>query len=164
MPVEVRWIPPDVIKGIQSRLRSAPAWMPNRSEKHMRKLGGKAVRRMKYAVMENVYTGKLQDSIRDFYEDRGMTVLIAPTVMRGRYDGGSILEAGTRPIPNAPWAPIARWAAFRGLSAFPVVYKIRTQGVDPHPFLQRTLDDTRPDIDAELGALAEDILAYILNG
>ena len=164
MAIVVKWIPPDVIKGIQARLRSEPAWMPNRSERHMRKLGSKAVRRMQYATLHNTYTGALHDSIRDFYEDRGMTVLIAPTVMRGRYDGGSILEAGTKKIPNAPWAPIARWAAFKGLPAFPVVYKIRTRGVKKHPFLQRTLDDTRPDIDAELGALAEDILSYILNG
>ena len=164
MPVAVRWIPPDVITGIQARFKSTPRWIPGRSEKHMRRLGGKAVRRMKYAVMENVYTGALQDSVKDFYEDRGMTVLISPTVMRGRYDGGSILELGTRPIPNAPWIPIAKWAAFRGLPAFPIVYKIRTQGVDAHPFLDRTLIDTTPDIDTELGALAEDILDYILNG
>jgi len=164
MPVAVRWIPADVITDIQARFKSAPRWIPGRAEKHMRRLGGKAVRRMKYAVMENVYTGSLQESIKDFYEDRGMTVLISPTVMRGRYDGGSILELGTRPIPNAPWIPIAKWAAFRGLPAFPIVYKIRTQGVSPHPFLDRTLTDTTPDIDTELGALAEDILDYILNG
>lgn len=164
MPVEVRWVPPGIIEQIAGRLRTLPAWLPARSARHMRVLGGKAVRRMKYAVMENVYTGALQESIRDEVADRGLTVRIAPTVMRGRYDGGSILEMGTRPIPNAPWAPIARWAAFRGLPAFPIVYKIRTQGVSAHPFLQRTLDDTVPDIDAALRDLADDILSTILNG
>src|SRR5512139_1197262 len=135
MAVIVKWVPEGVIENLRARMVSTPQWIPQRAARHMHVLGPKAVRRMKYAVMENVYTGKLQESIRDEYDNGGLTVRIAPTVMRGRWDGGSILEMGTRPIPRAPWAPIARWAGFRGLPAFPVVYKIRTRGVSPHPFM-----------------------------
>lgn len=166
MAVIVKWVPADVIEKMRARLESAPQWVPQRSAKHMHTLGPRAVRRMKYAVMENVYTGSLQESIKDEYANGGLMVTIAPTVMRGKYDGGSILEAGAKwkiGIPNAPWGPIARWAAFRGLPAFPIVYKIRTQGVSPHPFLQRTLDDVTPDIDRTLDDILGDIAKYILS-
>lgn len=163
MAVIVKWVPENVIENMRQRMSTAPSWVPQRASKHMRALGPKVVRRMKYAVIENVYTGALQESIRDEYQDGGLTVIVSPTVMRGRWDGGSILELGTRPIPRAPWAPIARWAGFRGLPAFPIVYKIRTQGVSAHPFLQRTLDDADSDLTEALDDIAGDVLAYMLS-
>lgn len=163
MAVIVKWLPANVIENLKQRLNTAPSWVPQRASRHMRALGPKVVRRMKYAVMENVYTGALQESIRDEYENGGLTVLVAPTVMRGRWDGGSILELGARPIPRAPWAPIAKWAGFRGLPAFPIVYKIRTQGVSAHPFLQRTLNDTEPDLSETLDDIVGDIAAYLFS-
>lgn len=163
MAVIVKWVPPNIMENIRAKMQSAPDWMPQRAKRHMQALGPQVVRRMKYAVMENVYTGALQESIQDEYEDGGLTVLIAPTVMRGRWDGGSILEMGTRPIPRAPWAPIARWAGFRGLPAFPIVWKIRTSGVSPHPFLDRTLEDSAPDFNEALDDIVGDVIEYLFS-
>jgi hypothetical protein len=103
-------------------------------------LGAIVVGEMKAAVEQHRYTGALSDSITHESADRGYEQRIHPTAMRGAYDAGTILELGTRPIPNLRWAPIRAWADFKGLPAFPVWWKIRTLGVSEHPFLQRTLD------------------------
>ena len=57
------------------------------------------------------------------------TVTISPKVMRGKWDGGLILELGTRPIPNVPWMPIKRWADFRGVPAGPVTVRVFFNGL-----------------------------------
>lgn len=150
-----------VLEQVSANLQAMPGWMPAIVQANMERLGTAAVEEMRTAVEPNRYTGALSESILHKAEDGGYSQHIYPTAQRGPYDGGAILESGTRPIPNAPWGPIAGWAAFRGLPAFPVVYKIRTQGVSPHPFLDRTLEATGPhiaragqDILIEMGARA----------
>lgn len=50
---------------------------------------------------------------------------------------------GTEPIPNAPYTPIAEWAEKKGLPAFPVWYKIRTEGISENRFDQRAWNKTK---------------------
>lgn len=156
--VPMRWNPPDFPRRFSRNLRNAPKWMLVRRRKAARQLGRLGVDAMRDMVDVNRYTGKLGGSISATYADDGSTVAISPKVMRGKYDGGLLLEMGTRPIPNAPWQPIKRWANFKGLPAFPVWYKIRTRGVSPHPFLERTLNEIMPEVDAVLGELLDEAI------
>ncbi len=130
-----------VIEAFAAKLAVAPEWMPAIYERHMPDLGGNVADIMQSVIEPNRYKGDLQESIISQYDPLAQAVSIYPTVKRGAWDGGTILELGTGPIPNAPWAPIAAWADFRGIDAFPVWWGIREHGVKAHPFLQRTLDD-----------------------
>lgn len=130
-----------VIEAFAAKLADAPTWMPEIYERHMPDLGGNVADVMEGVIEPNRYTGALQESIISQYDPLAQAVSIYPTVKRGTFDGGAILELGTGPIPNAPWAPIKAWADFRGIDAFPVWWGIREHGVKAHPFLQRTLDD-----------------------
>lgn len=130
-----------VLEAVSAKLTAAPDWFPAIYERHMPWLGAQVSEVMESVLEQNRYTGSLQSSITSVYDPTAAEVSIHPTVQRGGHDGGVILELGTGPIPNAPYGPIAAWAAFRGLPAFPVWYKIRTVGADAHPFLRRTFDD-----------------------
>ena len=99
MPVEVSWVPSNIIEQKQNRLRTVPTCLTARSAKHMRTLGGKAERRMKYAVMENVYTGKLQDSIKDAF----LTVLVGAYHSRVKYP--EVAKTPRRARRGGPEAP-----------------------------------------------------------
>ena len=129
------------LEAVIAKLGAAPEWFPAIYERHMPWLGSQVGEIMESALEENRYTGSLQSSIVSEYDSNAAEVSIHPTAMRGRGDGGVILELGTGPIANLPWAPIAAWAAFRGLPAFPVWWKLTTVGANPHPFLQRTFDN-----------------------
>src|SRR3990167_4555125 len=130
------------LQAINANLQALPRWLPAIVRVHLDTLGTIAVDRMREMIEPHRYTGILQDSIEHHPEDGGYTQAIYPTAQRGgRWDAGALLELGTGPIPRLPWAPIKAWAEFRGIPAFPVWWKIKTQGVSPHPFLQRTLDD-----------------------
>lgn len=135
-------------------LGEASQWMPTLIEQTLKPLGERIVKIMQAKVRENRYTGALEDSITSEYESGESRVVISPKAMRGRWDAGLILELGTKPIPNAPYGPIKKWADFRGLPAFPVWYKIRTQGVSAHPFLERTLDAS----ESEIGQAAQELV------
>lgn len=102
----------------------------------MRVLGDAISRIMRERLSQHRYTGALDSSVKYAYDPTALKVEIGPTAKRGRYDAGLLLERGTRPIPNLPFPPIARWAAFRGLPAGAVWWKIKTEGVDPHPWLE----------------------------
>ena len=131
-----------VLEAVAAKLAAAPDWLPTIYERQMPWLGAQVSEVMEGVLEGNRYTGELQSSIVSVYDPSAAEVSIHPTAQRGgRGDGGVILELGTGPIPNAPYGPLAAWAAFRGLPAFPVWYKIRTVGADAHPFLQRTFDD-----------------------
>ena len=151
------------LEAVVANLESGATWMPKIIEQGMRALGKQVITRMQAAIEPNRYTGALSESITSEYDSAQMAVSIFPTAKRGNYDGGVILELGTGPIPNAPWAPIARWAEFRGLPAFPVVYKIRTVGVSEHPFLQRTLDSAEPDMTLTAGWIVGSAGAKIMG-
>ncbi len=130
-----------VIEAFAAKLADSADWMPEIYTRHMPDLGGNVADIMQGVIEPNRYKGDLQESIISQYDPLSQSVSIGPTVQRGGWDGGTILELGTGPIPNAPWAPIAAWADFRGIDAFPVWWHIREYGVKPHPFLKRTLDD-----------------------
>ena len=131
-----------VLEAVIANMAAAPSWFPTIYERHMPWLGAQVGEIMESSLEENRYTGAIQSSIVSEYDPGPAEVSIHPTAQRGgKWDAGLIMELGTGPIPGLPWAPIAAWAAFRGLPAWPVWYKIMTSGVDPHPFLRRTFDN-----------------------
>lgn len=150
---------------IERSLTTAPQWTPRKVQRTLKTLGPAAVRRMKEAVNPHWYTGALEESIRAEYHDGGMTVEIGPAAKRGKWDAGLLLELGVpHGIPRAPWGPIAAWANYRGLPAFPIWYKIRTVGVAEHPFLERTVEALEGDIEAAVGLLLDDLARTALYG
>jgi hypothetical protein len=153
MPVSVRWSPNDAPAVLAENLRSAPSWMPKLISKAAHQLGPAAVDIMRDVTDVNRYTGALGESVSAEYTNNDYTVTISPKAMRGKWDAGTLLEFGTRPIPNCPWAPIKAWANFRGIAAFPVWMKIRRAGVNAHPFLDRALENLPAEIDPVLEEL-----------
>ena len=134
-------------KNLAAILKAAPSWHKQYVRKNMMELGRRVAYVMQQEIEPHRYTGKLSNSIKSVYSESGKPkVEIGPTAKRGKYDAGLILERGTKPITNLPFAPIQRWATFRGLSARGVWYKIKHFGVDAHPFLQRTLNSPRTQV------------------
>jgi len=162
--IEIHWQPAGALELFKSNLAAAPTWMPQIISDRAHDLGPLAIRVMQEEVRANLYTGALIDSISADYENNDSLVTVAPRAMRGKWDAGLILEFGTRPIPNAPWKPIAAWADFKGIPAAPVVIKIRTQGVSAHPFLDRTLDDFMPYLDDAAETALNEMLEHIFEG
>ena len=136
-----------VLEMFMNNLATAPEWTPRIIETAMHPLGSRIVGNMQSAVSDNRYTGDLEESISYDYNTGAMQLEISPKAMRGKWDAGLLLELGTRPIPNAPWSPIKAWADFRGVPGFPILMKIREVGVSPHPFLDRTLERSMPDVE-----------------
>ena len=153
-----------VLEQIAGYAKSAPQWIPGVISKHMRRLGPKAVARMREAVHPHRYTGALEDSIAAIYSDSDKRIEIYPSAMRGKWDAGLILELGTRPIPRAPYRPIATWAAFRGAPMPGAWLKIRLRGVFAHPFLNRAIGALAPNIEAAAGDMAQDAAMHVLWG
>lgn len=114
-------------------------WRGEFLEENMRRLGWRIAHLMQRQIKGHTYTGALTGSIRSQYDPGTSRLEIGPTQKRGRYDAGLLLQRGTRPIARLPFAPIAAWAEHRGLPAGPVWWKIKTKGVDAHPFLEETL-------------------------
>jgi len=153
------------LQAINANLQALPRWLPAIVRVHLDTLGTIAVDRMRETIEPHRYTGVLQDSIEHHPEDGGYTQAIYPTAQRGgRWDAGALLELGTAPIPRLPWAPIKAWAEFRGVPAFPVWYKIRTQGVSPHPFLERTMTALGPQIEEAAFRIVTTMVGEILRG
>ena len=163
MPVITIQMDP-ALRDIKKALTAMPSRTPRIVARRMKMLGPRVVNRMREAVEENRYTGALSDSIRDDYSNAGMTVTVGPTAKRGKWDAGLLLELGTRPIPNCPWMPIKAWADFRGIPAFPVWYKIRTEGVNEHPFLERTINMIGGDVQIEMNRMADEMAHAALYG
>jgi hypothetical protein len=153
------------LAGIGENLQRIEDWAPQFIDSNMEQLGRRIAYLMQQQVEPNYYTGSLSDSIVSDYDPGARRLEIGPTVKRGRWDGGLILQRGTGPIPNAPWFPIKEWAEYRGIPAFPVWYKIRTEGVDAHPFLEETLQ--RGDVQVALahtaGRIGMHFVAYGLQ-
>ena len=152
------------LRRVKDNIGQLPRWMPAIVRTHLKTLSTVAVDTMREAVAEHHYTGSLEDSIRAEFTDAGKTLTVGPTVKRGRWDGGLILETGTRPIPKLPWAPIKKWADFRGIPAWPVFYHIKTEGVAAHPFLDRTMKAMEPRIDEAARRMAEDAAEAVVSG
>jgi hypothetical protein len=135
------------LKQIAAIMKAAPKWHKQYVKKNMTELGRRVAYVMQQETFKHRYTGSFSKSISHKYTSNPWPkVEIGPTVKRGKWDGGLILEFGTGPIPNLPFAPIARWAAFRGLPAGPVWYSIKKKGVKAHPYLRRTLDSPRTQV------------------
>ena len=164
MPISITVKSDGVLEQVRANLDKLPQWYPAIIRTHLPRLGERIVEVMRSTVEPNRYTGGLSDSITSEYDDGEQSVAIFPTVERGQYDGGLILELGTRPIPNAPYAPIAAWADFRGLPAFPVWWKIRVEGVTAHPFLQATLEASESLIDETGRRIVTDMADSVLTG
>lgn len=153
-----------VLEQIAEHASNAGRWVPQEIGYHMRRLGPRAVKRMRDAVRPNRYTGALEDSIADHYSNNDLRVEIYPSAQRGRWDAGTILELGTRPIPRAPYWPIATWAFVKGAPMPGAWLKIRMRGVSAHPFLDRTMGALDPDLSRATMDMAESIAVRLLWG
>lgn len=147
-----------------TRMATADGWQAKFVRKRLLDLGKKVADIMVRVIKPNRYTGQLEESIRTRVVG-GYRIEIFPTARSGKWDRGLILERGTRPIPNVPWAPIKLWADFRGLPAGKVWYKIKTRGVSAHPFLERVRQ--RPDfmvaVEKAARAIGVDLAHYSLQ-
>ncbi len=147
-----------VIERVAANAANAPSWMPKLFTGRMFNLGNVIQFKMQQQIEGNKYTGGLSSSIKFEIDEGAKRLTVGPTLKRGRWDAGLLLEMGVpHPIPNAPWAPIKAWAIFRGLPPFPIWYTIRTKGIKAHPFINETLERVRPDIQAaadDVGMLA----------
>lgn len=140
--------------GIKKFLRAnqqATRWMPQVIKKNLTALKPYIVENMRDVLSVTNYSGKTSRSVRGHVQGAPVELFVEPTAKRGSYDAGLIRELGTRPIPNAPWKPIKKWAIARGLPPFPVWYKIRTRGIGKHPFLEPTIVRSRRDFDDAAG-------------
>lgn len=165
MPLTYRWNPPDAPDLVARNLKAAPSWLPKSISQATHKLGPAGVNVLREAVAPNLYTGALSDSVSAEYAEDDRVVTISPKALRGgKWDAGLLLEFGTKPIPNAPWAPIAAWAAFKGAPMPGAWLKIRQLGVSPHPFLDRALEMMGYEIDPVLGELLDDVIAHLFEG
>lgn len=151
-------------KRFNESLAKMPDWMPAIIRTHLDALAPSLEDRMREAVAENRYTGAMEESITHEFQDGGNELHVHPTAKRGAYDAGTLLELGVPHPVRAPWAPIKAWAEFRGLPPFPIWYKIRTQGIDAHPFLDRTARAAEPQIEEAARRMATDAAQALVSG
>jgi len=132
----------------------------------MEHLGPIVVRMMQRQLAKHRVTGKLEGSVQYAYISHRRELRVGPTLKRGRYDAGRILQEGTGPIPNLPFTPIAKWAAKRGLPAGPVWMKIKQTGVKPHPFIRETAlrPEFKRSLDAAARRTANDFVVRAIRG
>lgn len=135
-----------VLEQVADNLEAMPALVKDATQLSFDALGRTIKGHMQLQMEGNRYKGDLVNSVQYDYEPGNKMVTIAPTLMRGRFSAGTLLELGTRPIRNAPWKPIKEWADARGIPAFPVWYAIRTKGMKAHPWLQQTMKRSEPAI------------------
>lgn len=155
MPIKLRIHDDGGIKKFVRANANASKWMPGIVKKNLTALKPYIVEHMRDVLSVTNYSGKLTRSVRGYVQGAPVELFVEPTAKRGAHDAGVIRELGTKPIPNAPWKPIKRWAAARGLPAFPVWYKIRKKGVGKHPFLEPTMHRSRGDISDAAGWIVQ---------
>jgi len=144
-----------VLEEVARSFAVAPERLNDELKLMLHRIGPRAIARMKEAVAPNRYTGALETSISADYSDTALKVVIGPTAKRGKWDAGLLLEKGVpHKIPNAPYRPIAAWAAFRGAPMPGAWLAIRLRGVKAHPFLDRTVAALQPDLTSEIDQLA----------
>ena len=153
-----------VLEQVAANLAAAPSWMPKIKRKAIKWIGPRAVKKMQGMLGRNYYTGALMRSVEDEYTEEDSVVTISPTAQRGRWDAGLILEFGTGPIPNAPWAPITRWAGVKGAPIPGAWLKIRRVGVAAHPFMDDTLVAVTDDLDKVIEKALGWMTAAVLHG
>lgn len=152
-----------------SAMGTAEVWIPQIIDRLMPPLGATVSRIMKEQVRPRSYTGTLEASIGSEYNSATKAVTIGPTAKRGQLDAGRILQEGTNPIPSAPWKPIQKWAASKGIAsreAFFILRKIRNEGISAHPFLEETMvrGDFRDAVEATAQAIGAEISVQAVSG
>ena len=163
MPLTYQIETDQTLEKIVGNLHKAPKWYPAIVRRHMPTLGRKVKREMKAQVSRHRYKGDLEDKMQNQSSGKGFVQTIGSEARRGAHDAGILLELGTRPH-TPPWAPIAEWAEFRGLPAFPIWYSITTKGTKPHPFVHATLNKSKKHILETARRIAEKVASDILAG
>lgn len=101
-------------------------------------MGPKIARMMQRAIAPHRYTGELESTIKWSYNPARRELRIGSDHRRGsKFNALALLNYRTGPIPGLPFAPIAKWAAFKGLPAGPVWMSIKNKGVAPHPIMDK---------------------------
>ena len=150
-----------------SNLGRAESWVPPVIHKQMPMLGKQISALMKNQLSSHDYLGTLSQSVQSDYDAGTTTVTIGPDAKRGSYDAGMIMEMGTAPIPNLPWYPIKAWAEARGVNNPRGVWLgIRAGGVQPHPFLEATMNrfEFSATMLAAMDIMAVDLTALVFAG
>ena len=130
-------------------------------DENMEHMGPILARMMQRQLAKHRYTGALEESVVWRYEPSRRELRIGSNLQRGgRYNALALLERGTGPITNLPFAPIAAWAAFRGLPAYPVWMSIKKRGVKPHPIMEDL--QARPEFHRSLNAGAKRLASNLL--
>ncbi len=96
-------------------------------------MGPKIVNMLQRSLAPHKHTGELSDSVTWEYKSHARELHVGTGLPRKQFNALSLLERGTGPIPAVPFAPIARWAEFRGIPARPVWMSIKQKGVIAHP-------------------------------
>jgi hypothetical protein len=111
----------------------------------MTDMGPKIAHMMQRALSPHRYSGDLEDSITWSYRPQQKTLRVGSELQRGgKYNALALFSRGApRAIPNLPFTPIAKWAAFRGLPAGPIWMSMKDKGVTPHPILDKL--EARPE-------------------
>lgn len=163
---EIREVPDLIFSKLKENMATSSDWLPKIIAAAIQRLGPLGSLRMRYAVLQNNYTGALSRSITNEFTDQGQTVTIGPTALRGnKYDAGQLLELGVpHAIPNAPYKPIAAWASFRGAPMPGVWLGIRRKGVKAHPFLDNTLTSMESDLTLEQTVILDAMIEKALEG
>lgn len=156
---------PIVLDQIILNLNKASAVTKNAIKSTLRNVGLKVTNVMREKIAPNRYTGALEQSITEtFIETENLTILeVGPTLKRGKWDAGKLLEGGTGPNPRAPFGPIAAWAISKGLPPGPIWQKIRREGTEAHPFIWATYRESLPIIEQSLDELGEIVVAAIIE-
>ncbi len=154
---------PIVLDQIVLNLNKASAFTRTRVKSVLQDVGLRVSNVMREKILPNRYTGALERSITEtLIETENITILeIGPTLKRGKWDAGKLLEGGTGPNPHAPFGPIATHAKSKGLPPGAVWQKIRKEGTDAHPFIWNTYRESLPIIDEAVDKLGEVVVAAI---
>ena len=157
---------PIVLDQIVLNLNKASAVTKEGIKTTLQKLGPEIVKVIQAQFWpDHYYTGGLAKSV--FYSTTEMgnltTLEVGPTLKRGRWDAGKLLEGGTGPNPRAPFRPIAAWAVSKGLPPGPIWQKIRREGTEAHPFIGAAYNESLPIIEQAVNELGDVVVASIVE-
>ncbi len=156
---------PIVLDQIVLNLNKASVVTKNAIKSTLRNVGLKVTNVMREKILPNRYTGALEQSVTDTIIESGSltTLEVGPTLKRGKWDAGKLLEGGTGPNPHAPFGPIAAWAISKGLPPGPIWQKIRREGTEAHPFIWASYRESLPIIEESINELGEVVVAAIIE-
>lgn len=153
------------LRELAASLQATIADTRKQVEDTMTHMGPIIVNMMRRQMAPHRYKGDLENSIEWSYNPSSRELRVGSSLMRGSFNALAILERGTGPNESVPFAPIAAWAAFRGIPAGPVWMSIKQGGTMAHPVTEPTI--VRPEFQRSLNAgakkLASDILVKALT-